>query len=323
MAGKNVILKEGQLLFKEGDSSNGMFLVRKGDFDIFMHRDGNDIVLAKVGPGSMIGEMALFDKKSRSASVKATSNAEVTHISDDEFGKLMKQIPRWFVGLMGTLSGRLRQTNERLQKVESMRGRAFQGCLRVLHVLSLLWHKDGVKDGKEYTLKKAPATEQLKSMFPEEADMLDDVLSVLENNGLIVSKKSSQGMSLVTNNKGNLARFTDYLQHYTTSHTSITSLPDEAYAILEVVADEADASAYDQFTLSMDDISTKILSNDGQVTIANWSKVFAYFKEMDDGISLVKTSNGGIGLRIQKKDFRRTTLKYHKMIREMDAKNLA
>ncbi len=63
MPGKNVLLQPGQLLFTEGDPSNGMYLVRKGDFDIFMHKDGSDVVLAKVGPGSMVGEMAFFDKK--------------------------------------------------------------------------------------------------------------------------------------------------------------------------------------------------------------------------------------------------------------------
>lgn len=322
MAGKNIILKEGQLLFKEGDASNGMFLVRKGDFEIYLHRDGNDVLLAKVGPGAMIGEMALFDKKPRSASVKATTDADVAHITDQEFGKLMKQIPRWFVGLMGTLSGRLRQTNERLQKVESMRGRAFQGCLRVLHVLTLLFHKDGTKEGKEYVLKKAPAVDQLKTMFPDEADMTDDLILVLEKNGLIKTRKSSQGTDIVTPNRGIISNFAQYVQKYTTSHTSINCLPDEAFSILKVLVSEAEESAYDQFTLSMDDIAQKIAATGEEFGAVDWSKMFGYFKEMDDGISLVKVSNGGVGLRVQKKDVAKIC-KYHKIMRDLVDKNLA
>jgi CRP-like cAMP-binding protein len=322
LAGKNVILKPGQLLFKEGEASNGMFLVRKGDFDIFMHKDGTDVVLAKVGPGAMIGEMALFDKKPRSASVKATTAAEVTHISNEEFSKLMKQIPRWFVGLMGTLSGRLRQTNERLQKVESMRGRAFQGCLRVLHTLSLLWHKDGTKEGKDYLLPKAPAVEQLKGMFPEESDMLDDIILVLEQNKFVESRRSSQGITLATHNRGNLVRFADYVQEYTTKHTSVSCLPDEAFLILEALEAECESSAYDQFTLTMDDLQTKIAASGKEVTQVDWGKMFGYFKDMDSSISVVKTSDGGVGLRVDGKDIHRISV-YHKMIRDMVDKNLA
>ena len=89
---------------------------------------------------------------------------------------------------MGTLSGRLRQTNERLQKVEAMRGRAFQGCLRVLHTLALLWHKDGVKEGKNFVLAKGPAIEQIQHMFPEEGDMAEEIIPILESNGFMIQK---------------------------------------------------------------------------------------------------------------------------------------
>ena len=85
MAGKNIILKQGQVLFNYGDASDGMFLVRKGDIKIFIHdNQANEIVLAKVTSGAMIGEMALFDNLPRSASASA-ADVEVTHITNDEF----------------------------------------------------------------------------------------------------------------------------------------------------------------------------------------------------------------------------------------------
>ena len=321
LAGKNVILKPGQLLFKEGEESNGMFLVRSGDFEIYMKKDETEVLLAKVGPGAMIGETALFDKKPRSASAKAAAPAEVTHITDEEFSKLMKQIPRWFVGLMGTLSGRLRQTNERLQKVEGLRGRSFQKCLRVLHTLSLLWHKDGVKEGKDYTLAKAPAVEQLKNMFPEEVDMLDDIVLVLEQNGLIESRRSPQGITLATNNRGNILKFAEYMQDYTIKHTNINCLPDEAFLILEALEEECDSSAYDQFTLTLDELQIKLSAKGVQPKRIDWGRMFGYFQNMDSSISVVKTSDGGLGLRVDGKDVHKVSV-YHKLIKDMVEKNL-
>ena len=93
-----------------------------------------------------------------------------------------------------------------------MRGRAFQGCLRVLHTLALLWHKDGVKEGKNFVLAKGPAIEQIQHMFPEEGDMAEEIIPILESNGFYDSEKSSMGIVLTTPNRSVLMKFITYLR---------------------------------------------------------------------------------------------------------------
>ena len=93
VAGANKICKPGQVLFKSGDASDGMYIIRKGELRVYLEQDGKEVVLATIGDGGMIGEMALFDRQPRSASVKATKETEVTHITVGDFEKLMKQIP--------------------------------------------------------------------------------------------------------------------------------------------------------------------------------------------------------------------------------------
>ena len=122
MAGTNKSLKAGAVVFKAGDSADGMYLVRKGELVVYFEQGGKEVILARIPEGGMVGEMALFDRMPRSASVKASMDAEITHISLDDFGKLMRQIPKWFVGLMSALSGRLRVTNDRLKVIEAAGG---------------------------------------------------------------------------------------------------------------------------------------------------------------------------------------------------------
>ena len=110
MAGKNLILKPGQVLFKEGDVSNGMFIIRKGEEAVFLEQEEKHVVLAKVGAGGMIGEMALFDKQPRSASVKATTPCEVSVITNQDFMKLMGSNPEMVCGVDGN-SFRAASTN--------------------------------------------------------------------------------------------------------------------------------------------------------------------------------------------------------------------
>ncbi len=81
MAGTNKVLKEGQVLFKAGDKPDGMYLIRKGELRVYLEQDGKEVSLASIGEAGMIGEMGLFDAQPRSASVKATKETVVKHIS--------------------------------------------------------------------------------------------------------------------------------------------------------------------------------------------------------------------------------------------------
>ena len=200
---------------------------------------------------------------------------------------------------MGTLSGRLRQTNERLQRLESMRNRAFQGCLRILHTLTLLWHKDATKVGtKGSTLPKAPAVEQLKEIFPEEADMVEDIIDILVKNKFMEPKKSSQGTVLYSPNKNIISDFAAYLQEFTSKNTALTSLPNEAFALLAVVDNQSKASVYETFTINLDEIVEKMNQSHPEMQGTDWAKVLGYFKDLGEGIDFVKSSPTTTGLRI-------------------------
>ena len=82
MAGNVKSIKAGAVLFRAGDPADGMYLVRKGELMVYLEQNGTEVKLANVGAGNMIGEMAFFDKKPRSASVKANEDTEITIITN-------------------------------------------------------------------------------------------------------------------------------------------------------------------------------------------------------------------------------------------------
>ena len=101
-------LKSGELLFAKGDEAHEMFIVRSGELQI---ADGN-IVFETVGPGGMIGEMAIVDKAPRSATVKALTAAEVIPVDEKRFLWMVVQTPYFAIRVLRTLTTRLRKTNE-------------------------------------------------------------------------------------------------------------------------------------------------------------------------------------------------------------------
>src|ERR1700750_1170600 len=61
----------GEIVFREGDSSNTCYIVRSGRARaVREHADGRQLALATFGPGDIFGELALFDDERRSATVE-------------------------------------------------------------------------------------------------------------------------------------------------------------------------------------------------------------------------------------------------------------
>lgn len=323
MSGKNITLKPGQILFKAGDTSDGMYLIRTGELKVYLDQGDKEVALATVNDGGMIGEMALFDKKPRSASVKAVTNCEVTLISNEDFAKLMKQIPKWFVSLMGTLSGRLRVTNERLQKIEGgTKGKPFQTTLRMLHVLSLLWHKDGIKEGKAYQIDKKATTDTIKSMFNEDADRLEDMFKVMAANELIeVTKNSYNAIVLSMANRAILTSFIEYMGAFVRANPAQPYLPDAGLEILKALDAGANRAAYDTFSVSLDELVVEGRKTE-MPNVDKWKDMLPHFKNMGEEVKLVKTGSGGLGFRTSKKDIKKI-YQFHRVMTALHKANLS
>jgi CRP-like cAMP-binding protein len=106
-------LVPGQYLFQKGDLASVMYVVKSGELQI---GEGN-IVYETVGPGGIVGEMALVDGAPRSASVKALTPCELVAIDQRRFLFLIQQTPFFAVRVMRVLAQRLRAMNERLTQL--------------------------------------------------------------------------------------------------------------------------------------------------------------------------------------------------------------
>jgi CRP/FNR family transcriptional regulator, cyclic AMP receptor protein len=107
----------GEIVFREGDTGDTCYLVRAGHFRaVREHSDGRSITLATFGPGDIFGELAMFDAERRSATVEALEDTDAAAILGGDMRRLLRAHPDIAVKLLGALSRRLRETNERLTR---------------------------------------------------------------------------------------------------------------------------------------------------------------------------------------------------------------
>jgi CRP-like cAMP-binding protein len=97
----------GQALFGEGDAGNEMYIVRTGTVVL----RGGGRTLETVGPGGMVGEMALIDASPRSASAVAGPDCTVTAVNEYTLHELVKKVPGLSLEIMRIMAARLRRAN--------------------------------------------------------------------------------------------------------------------------------------------------------------------------------------------------------------------
>lgn len=106
-------LRRGEVLFHEGDNGDKLYVVLEGKVKLGRtSSDGRENLLAILGPGSMFGELSLFDPGPRSASVTAVTDAEFAALSHDDLLRWLEGRPAVARGLLAQLAGRLRKAND-------------------------------------------------------------------------------------------------------------------------------------------------------------------------------------------------------------------
>ncbi len=107
-------LPGGKLLFRKGDPGHEMFLILTGRIDIIDQLGDQGEIIAKLGPGEIFGEMAMFEEgHTRSTHAVVREPAQVLELSEDMLDNLLrKRVSRQFlINIIAMLCHRLRLTN--------------------------------------------------------------------------------------------------------------------------------------------------------------------------------------------------------------------
>jgi CRP/FNR family cyclic AMP-dependent transcriptional regulator len=107
-------LRSGEVLFKEGAPGDEMYLIRSGKIRIVKDLEGTKKTLAVIGEGEFFGEMALLDKRPRSAAAIAETDAKLIIVDRDAFLSSVNKNP-FIKYIIETLTTRLRKTNNMLK----------------------------------------------------------------------------------------------------------------------------------------------------------------------------------------------------------------
>ena len=109
-----VRLEEGDVVFREGDPGDSLYLVGRGSVKISKAgRGGEQETLGLVRSGSFFGEMALFDARPRAARATAVEPTVLGAVNESTFQHILQLAPsRLHMNFLRCVSERLRSIND-------------------------------------------------------------------------------------------------------------------------------------------------------------------------------------------------------------------
>ncbi|MCA9502944.1 MAG: Crp/Fnr family transcriptional regulator [Spirochaetaceae bacterium] len=114
-------LKAKEILFRKGDPGNQLYGILKGALKVMTTAtDGKDVMFGLMGPGEVLGEIALLDSEDRSATIVAVEATELLTLHRRELIPFLEKNPRAAIALAGVLAARVRTLSERAEDRQTM-----------------------------------------------------------------------------------------------------------------------------------------------------------------------------------------------------------
>src|SRR3984893_18480453 len=179
---KPVHLDAEQVLFLAGDAGDGCYRSEKGLLKVSMvSTSGAERILSILGPGAIVGELAVLDGLPRSASVLALRESELLFVSKARFEEFAKKNQELYQHLVTLLASRLRETNDVIaaESFLPLRGRV------ALTLLELAEHFGETVEGGRIVIRENLGESDLAAMAGIARENVDSILADWKERKLI------------------------------------------------------------------------------------------------------------------------------------------
>lgn len=174
---------KNSIIIAEGEESDSLYIVNDGQVKIFISdADGKEMQLQILGPGDYFGELALIDRKPRSASAMATCRSQLSVITSEDFMQCLTDNNEMALIMLQVLTKRLRDATELQRRL------ALMDVYGRLKATLLSAARD---DGGDLKLEPKPTQQTMANSIGASREMVSRILSDLKTRGYIDIKKYS------------------------------------------------------------------------------------------------------------------------------------
>ena len=109
----------GQIIVRQGQAGDCMFVIQAGRVEVLKQTDSREVHLATLEQGDFFGEMALFDREVRSATVRAIDEVHLLTVDRKTFLSRIHEDPSLAFRIVQQMSHRIRELNAELTRLKA------------------------------------------------------------------------------------------------------------------------------------------------------------------------------------------------------------
>ena len=109
--------RSGEIIARQGDVGDCMYVIQEGRVQVLSEQEGVETPLRVASEGEFLGEMAIFDRVVRSATLKALDEVRLLTIDKKNFLKRIHEDPSLAFKIVQTMSLRVRELGDELTRL--------------------------------------------------------------------------------------------------------------------------------------------------------------------------------------------------------------
>ncbi|MBN1476130.1 cyclic nucleotide-binding domain-containing protein [Candidatus Sumerlaeota bacterium] len=111
--------QDGETIVRQREAGDCMFVIQEGQVEVLGEREGEEVRLAVLDKSDFFGEMALFERDVRSATVRALGPARVLTLDRRTFLRRIQEDPSLAFRILEKMSNRIRELNAEVVRLRS------------------------------------------------------------------------------------------------------------------------------------------------------------------------------------------------------------
>ena len=113
------LYEDGEIVVRHGEVGDCLYVIQDGTVEFLTEEDGTEVILRTAGANEVFGEMAIFERQTRSATVRARGPARILTVDKKNFMRRINEDPSLAFNLVVTMSHRVRELSHEVVQLEA------------------------------------------------------------------------------------------------------------------------------------------------------------------------------------------------------------
>jgi len=113
------VFSDGEIIIRQGEAGDVMFEILNGGVEVVQEKDGKEVRLALLEKGDFFGEMAIFEREVRSATVRALGDVRVLTIDKKILLRRISEDPTLALRILEKMSHRIRDLDNEIVRLRT------------------------------------------------------------------------------------------------------------------------------------------------------------------------------------------------------------